>query len=99
MKETIDKQWYKAKLLPAAKGLFTPSFYPIPKQRTGTQYVYFTQDSNNISHKKVIVASSFETSGLRIMTADLASKCLSPCAKASKIEMLTLNTISSKLKV
>ena len=98
MKETT-RQWFKAKLLPAAHAIFTPSFYPEPKKRTGSQYVYFSQVGEDLSQQKVIVASKFETTSLRIMTLDLALKCLLPKAKASKDEAMKLNEISLKLKV
>ena len=94
-----EKQWFKAKLAPPARGLFTASFYPTPKKRTGTQYVYFAEAENNIAHKKVILASAFDTSSLRIVTHSLAEKCLIPCAKASKAEMKILNELSQKMKV
>lgn len=97
-KEIIDRLWYKAKLTPVAAGLFTDAFYPTPKRGTGAQYVYFTQIDTTPTAQKVIVASKMNEAGLRMMTRDLAEKCLIPGEKATKAEMLQLNELSKNLK-
>jgi hypothetical protein len=98
-KEAIERSWFKARLSPLAKGLFTPAFYPVPKRRTGAQYVFFTQVDTTPATQKVIVASKFSESGLRLLTKDLAQRCLIPCQKATKAEMATLNELSKNLKL
>ena len=99
-KEIIDRLWYKAKLSPVAAGLFTDAFYPTPKRGTGAQYVFFTQiDNNTPSSQKVIIASKLNEAGLRMMTRDLAEKCLIPGEKATKAEMSQLNELSKNLKL
>lgn len=82
-----------------AMGLFTEAFYPEPKQRTGTQWVFFTQEDVTPSQRKVIVASRLAESGLRMMTQELALKCLIPSSKATQQEMAKLNELSANLKV
>jgi len=102
MKKTNTTQtrlWYKAQLTPMATGLFTEAFYPPAKRGTGAQYVFFTQIDVTPTTHKVIVASRMAESGLRMMTQELASKCLIPSAKATKAEMAALDELSSKLKI
>jgi hypothetical protein len=82
-----------------ATGLFTEAFYPTAKRGTGAQEVFFTQISITPSTHKVIVASRLEESGVRMMTHELAVKCLIPGNKATKAEMAKLNELSEKLKV
>lgn len=94
-----QRTWYKATLTPVALGLFTESFYPDPKKRTGTRYVFFTQEDVTPTVKKIIVASKMNETSLRIMTNELAQKCLVPTSKASKAEMSELNRISANLKL
>lgn len=94
-----ERVWYKAALTPVAQGIFTEAFYPAPKRGTGRQYVYFTQEDVTPSAKKVIVASRFSEAGVKMMTQELALKCLIPLNKASKAEMQKLNSISSHLKL
>jgi hypothetical protein len=98
-KETIQRIWYKAKLTPIAAGLFTDAFYPTPKRGSGAQFVFFTQIDTTPSSQKVVVASKLSEAGLRMMTRDLAEKCLIPGDKATKAEMATLNELSKNLKV
>lgn len=98
-KEATNRLWFKAKLTPLAKGLFTEAFYPTPKRRTGAQYVFFTQVDLTTTSSKVVVTSKLTESGLRMLTHDLAQKCLIPCQKATKAEMLQLNEISKNLKL
>ena len=97
-KEVIEREWYKAKLSPIAVGLFTDAFYPEPKRGTKAQYVFFTQIDTTPLQQKVIIASKFNEAGLRMMTKDLALKCLIPGAKATKAEMAQLNELSKNLK-
>ena len=102
MKPQIEPQqrlWYKAKLTPLAAGLFTEAFYPTPKRGSGAQHVYFTQVDTTTTSSKVVVASKMTESGLRMMTRDLALKCLIPGEKATKAEMAALNELSKNLKV
>jgi hypothetical protein len=94
-----SKVWYRAKLTPAATGLFTDAFYPEPKKGTGSQYVFFTEVGSCESNKKVVVASRFVEAGIRMMTKDLAQKCLIPGDKATKSEMLELDNLSENLKL
>ena len=97
--EVTQRQWYKAKLTPMAAGLFTEAFYPTPKRGSGAQFVYFTQIDTTPTTQKVVIASKLSEAGLRMMTRDLAEKCLIPGSKASKAEMATLNELSKNLKV
>lgn len=98
-KEVVERLWYKAKLSPVAAGLFTEAFYPTPKRGTGAQYVFFTQIDTTPLQQKVIIASKLNESGLRMMTRDLAQKCLIPGDKATKAEMAQLNELSKNLKL
>ena len=82
-----------------ATGLFTEAFYPTPKRGSGAQYVFFTQVETDTNHHKVVVASKLSEAGLRMMTQDLAQKCLIPGDKATKAEMAKLNELSKHLKV
>lgn len=82
-----------------AQGIFTEAFYPEPKKRTGAQYVFFTQEDVTPSARKVIIASKMSENGLRMMTQELAQKCLIPQSKASKAEMQMLNSLATKLKM
>lgn len=93
------RTWYKATLTPVALGLFTDAFYPDPKKRTGAQYVYFADEQITPSLKKVIVASKLSESGIRVLTQELAQRCLVPVNKATKAEMLQLNQLSASLKL
>ena len=90
--------WYKAKLLPPAQGIFTESFYPEAKKRTGTQYVYFTQVDPTPSNSKVLVASRLAENSFRMLTLELAKHCLAPLDKATKTEMEQLNALSAHLE-
>lgn len=90
--------WYKARLSPMAKGLFTDSFYPEPN-RNGTQYVFFTQVDITPQSQKVITVSKLSESGIRMMTLELAQNCLIPGDKATRAEMVELNTLTCKLKL
>jgi hypothetical protein len=100
-KKTVvpNRTWFKASLTPVALGLFTDAFYPDPKKRTGTQYVFFADEQITPTLKKVIVASKISESGLRILTQELAQRCLVPTSKATKAEMLQLNQLSAGLKL
>lgn len=91
--------WYTAKLTPMATGLFTEAFYPKAKRGTGTQYVFFTQIDVTPTTHKVVVASRLAESGIRMMTGELARKCLIPQRKATKAEMTQLNSLSANLKI
>jgi len=82
-----------------ATGLFTEAFYPPAKRGTGAQYVFFTQIDVTPSTHKVVVASRMAESGIRMMTQELASKCLIPSEKATKAEMDQLNELSTNLKI
>lgn len=95
----VDRLWYKARLTPMATGLFTEAFYPTPKRGTGAQYVFFTQIDVTPTTHKIIVASRLAESGIRMMTQELASKCLIPSEKATKAQMKQLNDLSATLKV
>lgn len=97
-KEIVERLWFKAKLSPVAAGLFTDAFYPAPN-RLGAQYVFFTQIDSTPSSQKVIIASKLNEAGLRMMTKDLAQKCLIPGEKATKAEMIKLNELAKNLKV
>jgi hypothetical protein len=90
--------WYKAKLLPAAQQIFTEGFYPEPKKRTGTQYVYFAQVQPAPQHMKVLVASRFAENSFRMLSLELAKHCLDPQAKATKAETAELNKLSAHLE-
>jgi hypothetical protein len=94
-----NRLWYKARLTPMATGLFTEAFYPPAKRGTGAQYVFFTQIDVTPSTHKVVVASRMTESGIRMMTQELASKCLIPSEKATKAEMDQLNELSTNLKI
>lgn len=96
--QELKSEWYKATLTPMATGLFTDGFYP-EANRNGVQYVFFTQIDVTPTTHKVIVASRLEESGIRMMTQELASKCLVPGKKATRAEMSKLNSLSSSLKV
>lgn len=91
--------WYKAKLTPMATGLFTDAFYPTPKRGSGAQYVFFTQVDVTPTSSKVMIASKLNEAGLRMMTRDLAEKCLIPGEKATKAETSQLNELSKNLKI
>lgn len=94
-----NRLWYKARLTPMATGLFTEAFYPTAKRGSGNQYVFFTQIDITPSTHKVVVASRMAESGIRMMTQELASKCLIPSEKATKAEMDKLNDLSISLKL
>lgn len=94
-----SRLWYKAKLSPMAQGIFTDAFYPEAKRGTGSQYVFFTQIDVTPTTHKVVVASRMAESGIRLMTQELASKCLIPQNKATKAEMIKLDSLSSNLKI
>jgi hypothetical protein len=98
-KEITDRVWFKARLSPLATGLFTPAFYPTPKRRTGAQYVFFTQVDSTPTTHKIVVASKLSEAGLRMMTLDLAERCLIPCGKATKAIMAVLNDVTKNLKL
>lgn len=89
--------WYKASLTPIATGLFTEAFYP--DSTKGEKFVYFTQVDITPTLSKVIVASKLSEAGIRMMTLDLARRCLIPGNKATKAEMVILDELSNKLKV
>lgn len=97
--EPIQRVWYKASLTPVAQGLFTESFYPVPKKGSGNQYVYFTQADVSPSARKVIVASKMAESGVRMLTQELALACLIPLSKATRAEMSQLNSLTTNLKL
>jgi hypothetical protein len=100
MTPTVPRTWFKATLTPAALGIFTDGFYPKPKKRTGAQYVFFTQEDVTPAARKVIVASKFSENGIRILTQDLAIKCLIPTnKKATRAEATKLDTLASRLKL
>lgn len=98
MNEQSERVWYKAKLLPAAQAIFTESFYPEPKARTGAQYVFFTQVDPTPTHSKVLVASRLAENSFRMLTLDLAKVCLEPQNKATKAEIAALNKLSMFLE-
>lgn len=97
--KTPERLWYTAKLTPIAMGLFTDGFYPEPKRGSGARHVYFTQVDCTPTSKKVIVASRLAEAGIRMLTYDLAIKCLEPGSKATKAEMKTLNELTKNMKV
>jgi hypothetical protein len=82
-----------------ATGLFTDAFYPDPKRGSGAQYVFFTQEDVTPAQRKVIVASKMTENGIRMMTQELALKCLIPTVKATKAEMKQLDTLTVHLKL
>lgn len=96
---TSSRLWYKAKLTPMASGIFTDAFYPKPKRGSKAQYVYFTQIDVTPTNHKIVVASRLAESGVRMLTQDLAQKCLIPTNKATKAEMAKLNELSQSLKL
>ena len=98
-KKAPTQLWYKAQLTPMAAGLFTEAFYPQAKRGSGAQYVYFTQVDVTPTTHKVIVASRLAESGIRMMTQDLAARCLIPKEKATRAEMDTLNALAENLKL
>lgn len=95
---TNERVWYKAKLLPAAQSIFTEGFYPEVKQRTGSQYVYFTQVDPTPTNSKVLIASRFAENSFRMLTLELAKHCLEPQEKATRAEIQKLNELSSFLE-
>jgi len=94
---TTGRTWYKAKLLPAAQNIFTESFYPEAKKRTGAQYVYFTQVEASPTNQKVLVASRFAENSFRMLTLELAQYCLEPQEKATRNESKTLDSLCQHL--
>jgi hypothetical protein len=94
-----DRIWYKASLTPLAVGLFTESFYPEPKRGSLAQHVFFTQVDATPTAQKVIIASRIAENSVRMVTRQLAEKCLVPGVKATKAEMQLLNEISKNLKI
>jgi hypothetical protein len=90
--------WYKAKLLPAAQSIFTEGFYPEAKQRTGSQYVYFTQAQASSTNQKVLIASRLAENSFRMLTLELARHCLEPQEKATRLEIEQLNSLSQHLE-
>lgn len=97
-KKLIRRLWFRAKLTALANSIFTPGFYP-PKNRLGNRYVFFTQVDSTPSTHKVVVASRLNENSLRLMTLDLAEKCLIPGKKATKAQMSILNEVSKNLKL
>ena len=97
---SVPRTWFRATLTPAALGIFTDGFYPEPKKRTGAQYVFFTQADITPAARKVIVASKFCENGVRMLTQDLALKCLTPTdKKATKTEAIKLDDLTANLKL
>ena len=90
--------WFKAKLSPMAKSLFTDSFYPEPCHN-GSQHVYFAHVDSAPRSQKVITVSKLCEAGIRMMTLNLANMCLIPLDRASTEETLNLNTLTCKLKL
>lgn len=93
----ISRVWYKAKLLPAAQSIFTEGFYPEPKKRTGSQYVFFTQVQASPTNAKVLIASRLAENSFRMLTTELAKHCLEPQEKATRAEMEALDRLSNHL--
>lgn len=98
MTSQSERIWYKAKLLPAAQSIFTESFYPEAKKRTGAQYVFFTQVDPAPQNSKVLIASRFAENSFRMLTLELAKHCLEPQEKATRAEMAELNRLSTHLE-
>lgn len=90
--------WYKAKLLPAAQSIFTEGFYPEPKKRTGSQYVFFTQVEAEHQNQKVLIASRLAENSFRMLTLELARHFLEPNGKATRVESEQLNALSHHLE-
>lgn len=97
MKQTTDRIWFKAKLLPAANSIFTEAFYPEPNKQ-GNRYVYFSEIENTVQNPKVIIASRFAENSFRMLSANLAQHCLEPKYKATKDQMAELNKLSTHLE-
>ena len=93
-----ERVWYKAKLLPAMQSVFTDGFYPEPKQRTGSQYVYFTQVDMSSANSRVLVTSRLAENSFRMLTLEMAKHCLEPKDKASRAEIDELNRLSTHLE-
>lgn len=94
---TQSRVWYKAKLLPPSQSIFTDGFYPEPKKRTGSQYVYFTQVQASPTCAKILVASRLAENSFRMLTLELAKHCLEPQEKATRAEMEALDRLSNHL--
>ena len=92
-----SRVWYKAKLLPAAQSIFTEGFYPEPKKRTGSQYVFFTRVQADHANQKVMIASRLAENSFRMLTLELAAQFLEPCDKATRQEMEQLNSLCHHL--
>ena len=58
--------------------------------------MYFTQVDVTSASSKVMVASKLSEAGLRMLTRDLALRCLIPGGKATKAEMNTVLPARSK---
>jgi hypothetical protein len=97
--KTIQRIWYKASLTPMAQGIFTDAFYPTPKRGSGEQHVFFTQEDVTPTARKVIVASKMSENGIRMLTYELAQKCLIPSVKATKAQMQQLDLLTTNLKL
>jgi hypothetical protein len=93
-----ERIWYKARLREAAQNIYTDSFYPEAKKRTGTQWVWFTQEDVTSQNQRVLVASGLARNKFRMMTLELAQAFLEPTGKATKAESATLNDLSTHLE-
>lgn len=97
---TSTRLWYRARLTPMSQGLFTDAFYPTPTRGSGAQYVFFTQEDVTPAQRKVIVASKMSENGIRMLTQELALKCLLPTdQKATKAQMRQLDGLTQHLKI
>ena len=86
--------WYKATLTPAARNIFSGSFGSDPEST-----VYFTKVDVTPRVQKVIVAARMAESSIRMMTMDLALKCLLPGEPVSESDTIKLNQLAYKMKV
>jgi hypothetical protein len=93
-----ERIWYKARLKEAASNIYTESFYPEAKKRTGTRWVWFTQEDVTSQNQRVLVTSGMSRNKFRMMTLELALAFLEPACKATKAETTMLNDLSSHLE-
>jgi len=89
--------WYVAKLNHAAMGVFSSAFYPEPN-RLGNVYVFVNVDAP-VNSKSAKVKILNGKNGIRMLSADVASKCLEVVRKVTKKEQDLIDESIEKLPV
>jgi hypothetical protein len=94
----IPLTWSRARLTPAAAGVFTEAFYPEP-DADGAQWVWFAEADAAPSQKKVVIASRLKDTALRILTSRLAGVALGEVRAADPADAEALTRLASALRL